>query len=151
LPAPQTRANTENPIGQHPRPAASCFGGYRTPPGARFPSQTRTLRRVSWLAESSHSFSAIISISPSSRASLGKTQSGTHSGKVDASDTIWRDRQAASPKTDSFTGMSASGAASDTPGGPQPLGTCRSFMSFIWSAVHQNDTVEPVAVLRVPC
>jgi len=39
LHAPQTRAKTENPIGQHPRPATSCFGGYRTPAGARFPSQ----------------------------------------------------------------------------------------------------------------
>lgn len=38
LDAPQTDAKTEKPIGQHPRPAASCFGGYRTPAGARFPS-----------------------------------------------------------------------------------------------------------------
>lgn len=56
LHAPQTRAKTENPIGQHPRPAASCFGGYRTPAGARFPSQFQTSTPELRLPETGHSF-----------------------------------------------------------------------------------------------
>lgn len=39
---PHDRAKTEIPIGPRPWPAASCFGGYRSPAGIRYPSHTRT-------------------------------------------------------------------------------------------------------------
>ena len=45
---------TEKPIGQHPRPAASCFGGYRTPAGARFPSQLQPFSRSAQRPETGH-------------------------------------------------------------------------------------------------
>ncbi|WP_219907410.1 hypothetical protein, partial [Sphingomonas sp. PP-CE-3G-477] len=49
-------AKTEKPIDQHLRPAASCFGGYRTSTDARFPSQLRTLRTSGQLTNSGRLF-----------------------------------------------------------------------------------------------
>ena len=42
---PHNEPEAEKPIGHRPGPAASCFGGYRTPRGARYPSQIRTIPR----------------------------------------------------------------------------------------------------------
>ena len=97
LHAPQTRAKTENPIGQHPRPAASCFGGYRTPAGARFPSHTRTFRLTIGASDNGHSLSAIFPVSPPRTAHFAKEQSGTDSEKAGDPDDRWRDRPATVP------------------------------------------------------
>lgn len=77
LHAPQTRAKTENPIGQYPRPAASCFGGYRTPAGARFPSQTRSLSLYAQDPETRRSSHNQIPVFHVRQAISGKTQLGT--------------------------------------------------------------------------
>jgi len=47
---------SEKPIGQHPWPAASCLGGYRTPAGARFPSHKATFDARFPLANFRHLF-----------------------------------------------------------------------------------------------
>jgi hypothetical protein len=53
---PLTKAKPENPIGYRSRPAASCFGGNRTPAGARFPSHVRPFTSPSSLLKSSRPF-----------------------------------------------------------------------------------------------
>ena len=57
LPRPAAQQpKTEKPIGQHPGPAASCFGGNRTPAGARFPSHLSPFRTVIEVLGSRRSF-----------------------------------------------------------------------------------------------
>jgi len=55
---PHAGAKPENPIAHRPWPAAPCFGGYRTPAGARFPSKKSAFTAVGGFPETGRWFSS---------------------------------------------------------------------------------------------
>jgi len=73
---PVRHPKTENPIAQRLWPAASCFGGYRTPAGARYPSQRWTFGSAPWLLNIGHWFITDLATADGRTQSVSTSLSG---------------------------------------------------------------------------